>query len=421
MDRNLLTVLLTFTLLHFPFAEAQGKPDASASDWQAYVAGLPALQEKFIPLLRDPEDPRLRQELYKFMYSNLSWGYFTRMYQDESYPDFWPMFNQVYPIGFANPDDSYYQAVIDDKGVYRITGERGSTRIFDVQIGSGPLSSWGTGQLGPTKRNFEIDKHVTVNADGAFDFILSPERPEAYQGDWLPLDPGASFIWIRQIAYDWENEKDGVVTIERLDVPARRARESTERMSERMSVLSEFVENWTALFLNWEKFSGSPFLVNDVEVLDYSHGGGITTQRYIKGKFEIADGEALILETEVPKECRYWMFHLADEFLSSLNWLHNQVSINGHYAKLDSDGKFRAVISNTDPGVANWLDASGYQHGHIVGRWKECSSYPKPGVKKVKVADVRHHLPKDTSMVTPEEREATLRKMRKAAQLRRRW
>ena len=217
-----LTVLLTFTLLHFSFAEAQGKPDASASDWQAYVAGLPALQEKFIPMLRDPEDPRLRQELYKFMYSNLSWGYFTRMYQDESYPDFWPMFNQVYPIGFANPDDSYYQAVIDDKGVYRITGERGSTRIFDVQIGSGPLSSWGTGQLGPTKRNFEIDKHVTVNADGAFEFILSPERPEAHKGDWLPLDPGASFIWIRQIAYDWENEKDGVVTIERLDVPARR-------------------------------------------------------------------------------------------------------------------------------------------------------------------------------------------------------
>ena len=88
---------------------------------------------------------------------------------------------------------------------------------------------------------------------------------------------------------------------------------------------------------------------------------------------------------------------------------------------LDSDGKFRAVISNTDPGVANWLDASGYQHGHIVGRWKECSSFPKPGVKKVKVDHVRHHLPKDTSMVTPEEREATLRKMRKAAQLRRRW
>lgn len=389
--------------------------------WRSYVAGLPGLEEKFVGMLRDPDDPQLRQQLFKFMYQNLSWGYFTRVQQDESYPDFWPVFNQAYPIGFANPDDTYYQSVVDDQGTYRITGHRGSTYIVDVMVGSGPKSSWGTGQLGPTKRNFELDRDVTIGEDGAFDFILSAKRPEGHKGDWLPLDPGATFIWIRQIAYDWEKEQDARFTIERLDVPARRKRESTQQLAERMTLMSDFVHNWTEQFLNWEKFVGQPLPVNDVLVLDFSKGGGIADQRYVQGFFDIDDGEALILETDVPEECRYWMFHLTDEFLNSLNWLHNQVTINGRQAKLNNDGKFRAVIANADPGVANWLDASGFERGGIVGRWKECSSFPKPTLKKVRLTDVLDHLPNDTARVSPEERDASIRRMRRAAQLRRRW
>jgi Protein of unknown function (DUF1214) len=391
------------------------------NDWHAYVEGLPALQDEFVKLLRDPDDPALRQELYKFMYSNLSWGYWFRMYQDESYTDFWPMFNQSYPLGFANPDDTYYQALIDDEGVYKISGFRGTTYIVDVQIGSGALGTWGTGHLGPTKRNFELDKLVTIHSDGSFEFILSRERPEGYKGDWLPLDEGAGFVWIRQIAWDWEKEQDGRFAIERLDVPARKPRESAERLAERMSAMSQFVHDWTIQQLRWNEWVGEPLPVNNVRLYDFSKGGGLKKQRYIQGIFDIKPDEALILETELPKECRYWMFHLADELASALNWLHNQVSINGFYAKLDSDGKFRAVISQQDPGVANWLDPSGYKRGIVVGRWKECTSYPTPTVKKVKVVDVLNHLPEDTAMVTPEERDASIRRMRKASQLRRRW
>lgn len=394
---------------------------ADGDSWRDYVKDLPEQQEKFVKMLSRPNDPLLRQQLFKFMYHNLSWGYFTRMYQDESYPDFWPVFNQAYPLGFASPDNAYYQAVVDDKGVYRISGNRGSAYILDVQIGSGTLSAWGTGKLGPTKRNYEIDRDVTVNADGSFEFVLSAERPRGYKGDWLPLDPGATFLWIRQIAYDWEYEVDARFAIERLDVPARKARESAERYTERMSLMSEFVDNWTTRMLSWEKFLGEPLPENDVVVLDFSRGGGVKSQRYIQGWFDLKPDEALIIDTELPAQCRYWMFHLTDEFASSLNWLHNQVSINGHYAKVDSDGRFRAVVSEKDPGVANWLDTSGFPRGMISGRWKECSSFPKPDVRKVKFSEVLERLPEGTAMVTAEERDASIRKKREAAQLRRRW
>ena len=52
-----------------------------------------------------------------------------------------------------------------------------------------------------------------------------------------------------------------------------------------------------------------------------------------------------------------------------------------------------------------------YQRGLIVGRWKECASYPKPSVQKVKVADVRKYLPADTPVVTPEVHNRVMREI----------
>jgi hypothetical protein len=71
--------------------------------------------------------------------------------------------------------------------------------------------------------------------------------------------------------------------------------------------------------------------------------------------------------------------------------------------------------------VPNWLDPAGYTEGTIYGRWYDCSSNPIPTIKRVPLAKLRHHLPKDTPTVTPEERAATLRARVLAYQRRRRW
>ena len=84
-------------------------------------------------------------------------------------------------------------------------------------------------------------------------------------------------------------------------------------------------------------------------------------------------------------------------------------------------GRFRAVISPVDPGVHNWLDTLGYERGIIQARWHECSSYPQPTLKKVKIPDVRQHLLADTPAFTPAERDAAIRRQRKGAQMPRRW
>jgi len=106
---------------------------------------------------------------------------------------------------------------------------------------------------------------------------------------------------------------------------------------------------------------------------------------------------------------------------NSVDWMNRQSSLNGGQARIDSDGRFRAVIALEDPGVPNWLDPGGNSEGAIMLRWTEASSGPEPVLRLVDLADLRSELPPDTPSVSPDEREGQLRARRRSVQWRRRW
>jgi hypothetical protein len=112
---------------------------------------------------------------------------------------------------------------------------------------------------------------------------------------------------------------------------------------------------------------------------------------------------------------------MADTLWNQIEYGYRQSSLNGHQAKVDSDGKFRAVISLEDPGVPNWLDSVGYLRGMLIGRWYGADSHPMPTITKVPFKDIRKHLPADTPTVTPAERDTAIRARNIGLQLRRRW
>ena len=132
-------------------------------------------------------------------------------------------------------------------------------------------------------------------------------------------------------------------------------------------------------------------------------------------------GMALVLETELPETVRYWNVQLSDMLWNSVNWMNHQSSLNGAQAVVDGDGKFRAVISAEDPGVANWLDTGGLREGSMMLRWNGASSGPEPALRAVPLADLKQALTADTVFVTPEQRQEQLRERRRAVQFRRRW
>jgi len=332
------------------------------------------------------------------------------------------MYNQVFNQGFPNPDDSYYLTPVDDDGIYKISGFRGTVRLIYFEVGSGMTVPYGTGTLGPSKAVYDVDS-LQQGEDGSIDVILSPQRPAGYEGDWWKLDSGSTYFIVRQRSYDWLSEVDGRFAIERLDLPAAKPRPTAQEMDVNLGSIAVWAETFARLSLDgpWVKHLRISGLVNNLKAKDYSAASGLGNQRYVEGLFELADDEALVIETNIPEDCSYWNFQLVDDFWRSIEWVHRQSSLNGFTARLDDDGKFRAVVSVQDPGVPNWLDTFGHNTGQIYGRWTNSASEIAPLVRKIKVADVRQYIPANTPVVTAQERDAAIRLRRKGAQLRRRW
>ena len=54
----------------------------------------------------------------------------------------------------------------------------------------------------------------------------------------------------------------------------------------------------------------------------------------------------------------------------SLDYINHQTSLTADQARIDPDGMMRFVISERDPGVANWLELTGRRRGYVQIRWQ---------------------------------------------------
>ena len=387
--------------------------------WNDYLARWAPVADRLVARLRDPSDAYDRQELYQMMLSALAGGHFGLVSNDPDYPEFVPMLSSALNFAAPVPDFVYTYAPIRGEGSYRIAGHRGTSLFAFVTVSETYFTR--TDKPKPGLANYDVDA-LTIGADGRFEVLLSAEKPKHWRGDWWYMDPKATNLGVRHAQYDWENEVDPRMSIERLDVPAARPKPTAAEIAERMEEIAQWMEFSIQHWLIHLDASRKKGIVNRFEVTDYSgFTGNSWPQVYLETLFEIAEDEALVIETEIPETVRYWSFMLADELFATIDWTNRQSSLNGHQARLDADGRFRAVLSVRDPGVLNWLDTGGYLRGVIQNRWNQASSAPCPSMKRIKLAEVRNHLPQDTPVVSPAEREQSLRRRRAGAQMRRKW
>jgi hypothetical protein len=390
---------------------------ASVKPLSAYLETI-GRAEELVSRTWAPDDPLLAADLNDQIFNNIVQGYFLYFGSDRNNPDFTPVYNSILRLQ-PNPDDTYVRTAVDGGGVYRLSGERGTCRLLTITLGANVIGT--TESPGGQTAEYDLDETVDFAPDGTFDVVLSSERPEGCTGNWLRMPPDTDSIIVRRRSYDWLNERDPRLAIERLDVDPMRARPDAATVEGRLTALSEYAERHSRQWLLYQDQLRQRGVVNRIEHHGFQALGGIRVQTYWWGIFEIGPDEALILETDVPEQPRYWNVQLNDQIWNTLEFVWRQSSLNGHQAKLDSDGRFRAVISGTDPGVPNWLDTVGRQQGTIVGRWYRCSTNPVPTLTKVKLAEVRDCLPPDTPFVTQDERSRSIRDRARGAQMRIRW
>jgi hypothetical protein len=365
-----------------------------------------------------PDDPEYRADVYRQIMMQLSYGYFAFFHADPEHPDWAPLWNPVYTLQ-PNPDDIYLYCPISSEYQYRITGNRGTVKMFllDTQLSLSGMP-WENDHTGAFYHDID-DSELRLRSNGDFELLVSTERPAGHTGNWLKIEPGARVLMTRYRSYDWENEIDPVMSIECLNPTGLKKRLTPEEILERIDHMARMPVRTTKLFYAMQNAVKASVGVNVFEPVRL--GGALVRQIYLPAVFEFEDDEALILETELPKVHRYWNFQLNDPYFNAVEYVYRLSSTNGHFAKISSDGKFRAVLSLKDPGTPNWLDTAGFKQGTIYGRWYDCDSCPTPTLKRVKFSKVRDHLPADTPTVTPEQRAEELRRRVRACQGRRRW
>jgi hypothetical protein len=386
------------------------------ANWRDYLAILAQAGET-IDLLKDPADGQARQEAYRLLFASLASGYFSGFATPDA-PDFVPLVNSVLNGIGTNPDFIYGYARIDGAGAYRISGARGSGIFLLFDFAAGGLGVMD--HLGPSTGVLDADT-LTIGADGAFDVVLSAERPAGHAGDWFRLDLRTTTIGIRQAAYDWGQANEARLAIERLDRPIGTARLGAAEIAARLNRLAAYPRRFSAFALSHYKGLRERNVINRLEHDDWAGRGGLAGQHYFQGIFDLAPGQALLLETALPARARYWNVQLNDSLWNSIDWLNHGSSLNGGQAVLDPDGRFRAVIAAEDPGVPNWLDPAGHMTGSMMLRWTEASDTPAPTLTLLPLNEIRSALPPGTPEITPETRQQILRDRRRGAQLRRRW
>jgi hypothetical protein len=104
----------------------------------------------------------------------------------------------------------------------------------------------------------------------------------------------------------------------------------------------------------------------------------------------------------------YQGIQLGTIWYTSLDYIDHQTSLTADQARIDPDGRMRFVISERDPGLANWLERTGHRRGYVQIRWQRLArplaADDGPRVEVVPAGDLARRLPYyEQARITPQE------------------
>eukprot|EP00456_Euglypha_rotunda_P014574 TRINITY_DN14602_c0_g2_i1.p1 TRINITY_DN14602_c0_g2~~TRINITY_DN14602_c0_g2_i1.p1 ORF type:complete len:405 (+),score=77.45 TRINITY_DN14602_c0_g2_i1:49-1215(+) len=318
----------------------------------------------------------------------------------------------VYSSGGNSPDFYYGTVFLDGSQTYRLSGNIRDSKLLLAQHNSALPGSPGSKMVG----NYDFSD-FSIAADGSFEIILSAER---HDGNWIGLVE-SSYQWLlfRPTVEGWD-AKAAELRIERISTIEHdhyRADDFDEAATaRRIDAAADFarymVTDWMIAF--WPRIFKNAGGVNRLWQITEDVAGevGSPTARYVMGVYEIAEDEAMILELPKTPDGVYWGFQLFDVWLHTIDFRTRQSTLNSRQIAPNSDGSIFVVLAHRDPGIANWLDTSGFTRGQILLRNYRSVTSSIPDIRVVKLDRLEQALPKETPRVTSEQRATTLARRR---------
>jgi hypothetical protein len=300
---------------------------------------------------------------------------------------------------FLNPDQTYHSITIRGDLHYRLTGRVPDgydlPTLLEVQAWSGNLfASRDTGDSGKSQNQMSLsllEEEIDFDEKGNFTIVIGPDETP---GNWLKTVPESNMILIRQYVTNWDRQAPWELDIQCLDEPPDNYRLTPERMEQAVKIVSLFTMGVTSRWLQWIDTYKKEGKVNQFprwfDPYDEYAPKGI---RYRTSRFEIEEGEALVLEFEKP-DTPYWGVTLTNFWLEVIDWHRGErASLNNETAEVDDDGWVRVVVSHEDPGVVNWLPTQGHTVGMYTLRWARKYDWePESGAHLVSLGEAKKKL-----------------------------
>ncbi len=340
------------------------------------LAELAVFEDKF--LAADPPlDEADLLDGYRLVFSLLRVGVDAYVWGDKDNPRFVDVIGPYQKWGGDNSDAFYQLAPIDPARSYRVRGNRGDSVYLSITVYGGPDDGHYSNRIVGTLN----DRHLDFDADGNFEFILSPG---AGPHDGLRLDADAVVALTRDYLDNPGTDRRATWSIEAIDPPLRR-RDSPADLARRFRAARTWIAEQCSFIPT--RISPPNEIAEPFPVPQHAYGWSAADAAYAMGAYELRPGEALVIEGVSPP-CAFWNLCLWNPFLHTYDYTYERVTLNGAHGRYERDGSWRIVVADSDPGHPNWVSTAGRDRGLIWLRWFLPTETPRrPACRVVPVAE----------------------------------
>jgi hypothetical protein len=203
-------------------------------------------------------------------------------------------------------------------------------------------------------------------------------------------------LLVREVFSDWTTERTGTIRIQRTDrIGQAPPPLSAQLQGRRYEAAAKTLVSQLKTFLAFPEWFYLKLPVNTMTEPRLTPGG-LATQYSSVGHYELGDDQALIV-TVPASDAPYQGFQLGTMWYLSMDFINHQTSLTSAQAHQDPDGQLRFVVSERNPGLANWLECTGHQRGYLQIRWqrtaREFTAADGPQVQVVGVDELPDRLP----------------------------
>ncbi len=325
-----------------------------------------------------PLDPVNLAEGFRWItrLASLAQEWFIEKAVDPLHPVLFRCQDEYRKLMVDNPDVAYWFTCLDDQHGYRIWGRRGQAAYIGFTFGSPIFQGGGQGGAGlGTLSQHHLDE-MALGPDGEFSFIVSPERPAGYDGDWIQMVPGIGQLAVRETFFHRDTERFTEWHIELLDdVPPPVAEPGW--VAERIELASLFVafvaatchNMWRDAGHNMNTMGGQSGAAHVEAREDEVRSHSSADMEYHGGRFSLTPDQGLVVTVTAPDDFVYWGLTVTSPWMESFDYRYRQTHLNNATSKRNPDGTWDLVIAPRDPGRPNWIDTAGRTEGYMLVRW----------------------------------------------------